>query len=154
MSTITFDDILPLYGLRLDDADVETFLTRFPEHQIGKPSDGAQYVLFKPLGFDLLFRPPSGYQGGRTKHLRVLQAVFLFGKGEAKHEEFPCPPFELEFSDDRDALAQKLGESFESSLTIGLDSLSWEKWRVEELVVHVTYNLETMTPRTFTIGPD
>jgi hypothetical protein len=154
MATIVFDDIRPLYGLRLDSSAVEAFLVRFPEHRIDKPSDGAQYVLFKPLGFDLLFIPPSGLQGGRSKHLRVLREVFLFRQGEEKHREFPQPPFGLAFSDTRDELVRKLGEPFASSLTVGLGKLSWEKWRVEDLIVHAMYHLDTMTTRTFTIGPE
>lgn len=153
MQQVTFENIRPLFGLRLDAPEMAAFLARFPDHRITKPSDGAQYVVFRPHGFDMLFRPPTGYQGGRTKNLRVLECVFLFRQGEEKHEQFPNPPFGVAFADTRDELAQKLGESFASSLTIGLEKLGWEKWRVGEFVIHAMFDRNTMTTRTFTVGP-
>jgi hypothetical protein len=154
MDRVTFEDIRPLFGLRLDAPEVTAFLARFPDHRVGKPSDGAQYVVFRSLGFDLLFRPPSGYQGGRTKHLRVLECAFLYRQGEERHDQFPDPPFGVTFADSRDELVGKLGEPFTSSLAVGLGSLAWEKWRVGEMVIHAKYDLVVMTARVFTVWPE
>jgi hypothetical protein len=154
MERVTFDEIRLLFGQRLDAPEVVAFLARYPDHRIGKPSDGAQYLVFRSQGFDLLFRPPTGYQGGRTRQLRVLECVFLYRQGEERHEEFSALPFGVAFTDTRDELVRKLGQPFASSLTIGLGSLSWEKWRVGELVMHVKYDRPSMTTRTFTVGPE
>jgi hypothetical protein len=154
MTRVTFEDVRPLFGLRLDAPEVAAFLARFPEHKVSKPNDGAQYVTFRSLGLDLLFRPPTGYQGGRTKHLRVLECAFLYRQGEERHDEFPDLPFGIAFSDTRDELVRKLGEPFTSSLAIGLGALAWEKWRVGELTVHAMYDRGSMTTRTFTVGPE
>src|SRR5262245_59157448 len=116
MASIGFDDIRPLYGLRLDTPEVGAFLRRFPDHRVRRPSDGVQDVIFRSLGFDLAFRPLTGLQGGRTKHLRVLQSVFLYRKGHEKHEEFPEPPFGITFADTRDRLLEKLGEPSKTSM--------------------------------------
>jgi hypothetical protein len=145
MDRVTFQDIRPLFGLRLD--------APFPDHRVGKPRYGAQYVVFRSQGFDMLFRPPTGYQGGRTKHLRVLECVFLYRQGEGRYNEFPAPPFGVAFSDTRDGLVRKLGEPFASSMSIGLNTWSWEKWRVAGLVIHAMYDRSSMTTRTFTVGP-
>ena len=84
----------------------------------------------------------------------MLECVFLYRQDEEKHDQFPDPPFGVTFSDTRDELVGKLGEPFTSSLAVGLGALAWEKWRVDELVIHATYDRETMTTRTFTIGPE
>jgi hypothetical protein len=154
METVTFEDIRPLFGLRLDAPEMAAFLARFSDHRITKPSDGAQYVVFRSLGFDMLFRPPTGYSGGRTKHLRVLECVFLFRQGEERHQQFPTLPFGVAFTDTHEELVRKLGEPFASSLTIGLGALGWEKWLVGDLVIHAMYDRVTRTTRTFTIGPE
>jgi hypothetical protein len=157
MEVIRFDDIHPLYGLKLDSPEVVAFLERFPDHRIGRPSDGAQQIVFRSLGFDLLFRPPTGLQGGRTKHLRVLHTVFLHRKGNERHEEFPEPPFGVSFADTREWLLEKLGEPFKTSMPDGVQSWAfgrvyWDVWHVDGLAVHATYDPETWTPRLLTIS--
>src|SRR5262245_39773776 len=152
MATVTFDDIRPMFGLRLDDPKVEAFLARFPDHRIGKPNSGSQYVVFRSQGFDMHFCPRTGYQGGRSKELRVLDTVFLYRQGDERHEQFPALPFGVAYTDTRNELVRKLGKPFESSLTVGLDSLTWEKWHVGELVLHATYDPAAMTARLFTVA--
>jgi len=154
MESVSFEDIRPLFGLHLDDAPVKAFLKRFPDHRVTKPSDGVQYAIFRSLGFDLLFRPPAGPQGGPSKKLRVLMTVFLYRAGEEKHQEFREPPFGIKFTDPRDALVQKLGEPFATSLMVNVTPLAWEKWRVGDLTVHSMYDRSSMTTRTFSIGPE
>ena len=152
MNEIIFEDIAPLFGQRIDTPDVAAFLAKYPEHRITKPSDGAQYFLFKPLGFDLLFRPRTGLQGGRSSHLRILICVFLYREGKDKHKQFPAPPFDLAFADHRDTLLAKLGQPFASSEKDKYDQLGWEKWRVGEWKVHATYDPAAMTTQVFTIS--
>jgi hypothetical protein len=158
MATISFDEIRPLFGLRLDMPEVSAFLGRSPDHRIGRPSNGVQDVIFRSLGFDLSFRPLTGMQGSRTKHLRVLWSVFLYRKGHDKHEEFPEPPFGITFDDTRDRLLEKLGEPSRTSMPDGVLSpffgrVYWDLWHVDGLAVHATYDAETWTPRLLTISP-
>ncbi len=153
MQHVTFDDIRPLFELPLDAPEVAAFLARFPEHRISKPSDGAQYVVFRPHGFDLLFRPPAGSRAGRGGQRRGLACAVLFRQGEERHEQFPDPPFGVAFTDRHDELVAELGEPFASSLTIGLGALGLETWRVGAFVIHAMYDRVSMTTRTFTIGP-
>lgn len=157
MALIKFDDIRPLYGLRLDTPEVAVFLKRFPDHRVGRASDGIQDIIFRSLGFDLSFRLLTGLQGGRTKHLRVLQSVFLHRKGDEEHEEFPEPPFSLSFRDTRESLLQKVGEPLKTSMPDGVLSsvfgrVYWDAWHVEGLAVHATYDPETWTPRLLSIS--
>ena len=147
-----FDKIKTLYRRRIDDPEVAAFLSQYPQHVVRKPSDGQQYVLFKGHGFDLLFQPLPGRQGGRTAHLRVLTTVFLFREGDEGHRPFPQPPFGVRFGDGRDTLTGKLGESFQSSLTKGQPELWWEKWRVDGLTLHVRYDLPSLTAKTFSLS--
>lgn len=152
MDEITFEDIAPLFGQRIDTPDVIAFLAKYPEHRITKPSDGAQYVIFKSPGFDLLFRPLTGLQGGRSSHVRVLICVFLYREGKDKHKQFPHPPFEIAFADQRDALLTKLGEPVAVSDKDEHGNPGWEKWHVSEWEVHTMYDRTTMTTQVFTIS--
>ncbi len=152
MSEVTFEDIAPLFGQRIDTPDVIAFLAKYPEHRTTKPSDGAQYVIFKSLGFDLLFQPLTGLQGGRSSHLRVLICVFLYREGKDKHKEFSCPPFGIAFAEHRDTLLAKLGQPFAASDKDEQDQPGWEKWRVGEWEVHAMYDRAAMTTQLFTIS--
>jgi hypothetical protein len=157
MASITFKDIRPLYGLRLDTPEVAAFLDRFPDHRIGRASEGIQDVIFRSLGFDLQFRPLTGLQGGQTKHLRVLHSAFLYSNGQERHDEFPKPPFRIAFRDSREMLLQKLGEPFKTSMPDGvlssfLGRIYWDKWHVEEFAVHATYDPVNWIPRLLTIS--
>jgi hypothetical protein len=150
MPAVRYADIRPLFGLRLDDPAVAAFLARFPDHKVGKPSDGAQYVVARPLGFDLMFRPPTGYQGGRTKHLRVLVAAFLFREGKEKHRQFPDPPHGLTFADTRDVILRKLGPPAGPQRNPG-DPILADFWDMDGLRFHADYDRSTMTPQLLTL---
>jgi hypothetical protein len=158
MASIGFDQIRPLFGMKLDSPEVTAFFKRFPEHIVGRPSDGVQDVLFRPLGFDLSFRPLTGLQGGHTKHLRVLTAVFLHREGNERHEQFSRPPFGISFEDSPRILVEKLAEPFKTSMPGGVrtsffGTVYWDLWHVDGLAVHATYDAETWTPRVFAISP-
>ncbi|HET6574541.1 MAG TPA: hypothetical protein VFG68_13115 [Fimbriiglobus sp.] len=140
MDRVTFEDIRPLFGLRLDAPEVAAFLAR--------------YVVFRLLRFDLLFRPPAGYECGRTKHLPVLECAFLYRQGRRGTTSSRSRRSGVAFADSRDELVGKLGKPFTSSLAVGLGSLAWEKWRAGEMVIHAMYDRETMTTRVFTLGPE
>ena len=158
MASVKFEDIRALYGLRLDAPEVTAFLARYPDHRIGRPSDGVQQVDFRSLGFDLSFMPRTGMQGGRTKELRVLDTVFLHRKGHERYEGFAEPPFGISFADTREILIQKLGEPSGTSMPDGVKvspfgTVYWDRWHVEDLAVHVTYDSVARTPSLISISP-
>jgi hypothetical protein len=151
MQRVTFEDFRPLFGLRIDAAEVAAFLEGLPDHRITRPSDGYQYVVCRRLGFDLLFRSPTGYQGGRTEHLRVLECAFLFRRGEDRHKEYADLPFGLAFTDSHADLVGKLGEPFLTSFDRGQESLTWANWRIDGFTVQAKYDPEAGTVRQFAV---
>ena len=56
------------------------------------------------LGFDLLFEPLTGLQGGKTADLRLLVAILLYPEGEEKHKEFKDLPYKMDFHLKRDEI--------------------------------------------------
>jgi hypothetical protein len=87
----------------------------------------------------------------------VLHSVFLYRNGQERHDEFPEPPFNVTFLDTREMLLQKLGESSKTSMPDGrlssfLGRVYWDRWNVEELAFHATYDPEDWTPRLLTIS--
>jgi|GEM_PF-3572705 hypothetical protein len=158
MPVLTFSEIRPLFGHRIDSPEVTAFLDRFPEHRVRKPRDGDQYVVFRSLGFDFLFRPPDGPRGGPSKHLRVLAAVFLYGEGAEGHAAFPAPPFGLTFNAGHDDLIGELGEPIKTTMPDGvlapiLGRKYWDLWCVEGLSVHGNYDPDTKLLNLITISP-
>src|SRR6478752_4444480 len=108
MVPVTFDEIRPLFGLRIDAPDVLAFFKRSPEHTKRKPYQGDQYVIFKSLGFDLLFRSPG----------------------------FASPPFGIDFADPHDRLVKQLGQPPRSNMPGGVNDsilcwLLWDRWEID-----------------------
>ncbi len=152
MTAIHFEEIRPLFGLHIEAPEVLALLEEYPDHRITKPSDGDQYVLFRSLGFDLLFRPRAGLSGSRTKNSRVLTCIFLYREGKDRHREFVHPPFGIAFSDHRDVLLTKLGKPFAASDYDECGLPGWEKWNCDGCTVHTMYDRATMTTQVFSIG--
>lgn len=156
MSTITFDEIRPLFGLRIDEHDVIAFLDRFPKHTIRKPYEGDQYVFFKSLGFDLLFRSPGFTEGSRRRPPRVLVSAFLYRKGEEEHNAFASPPFGLTFADSHERIVEKLGLPSHSNMPEGVNDsilgwLMWDRWERDGFQIHCAYEKPTGALKTITI---
>ena len=150
--TISFDEISPLFGLSIESPEVVMFLDSHRDHRIGKPSDGDQYVTFKSLGFDMLFRQPPTAAGRSGPKTRVLRTVFLYREGQDKHAAFADPPFGIAFADSRDDLLAKLGQPYRRSDLDAQGNPGWEKWRIDDLTLHTMYDRPTMTTKVFSIG--
>jgi hypothetical protein len=98
--------IVALLGCSYDDPDLQALLARCPPHKLGKPSDGSQYAVSKPGGFDLLFEDADPERGHRQA--RVLRGAFLFNAGADGHHGFAGDlPFAFTFADSRAALIAK-----------------------------------------------
>src|SRR5688572_28212119 len=110
MADAVLAELRGLFGQAIDSPAVTSFLAKYPGHKAQKPSDGKQYVVAKRSGFDLLFDLPDGsYSGGRTAHLRVLNAVFLNSDAVPRYEPFAGLPLGLSFADGHEELVAKLG---------------------------------------------
>lgn len=153
----TFAEIEALFHKKLDSPEVTAFLQKYPDHVIGKPNSGSQHVKFKSLGFELLFRPLTGAQGGPSKHLRVLICVFLFRAGHEKYQQFASPPCGISFQDNAADLDKRLGPPQTTSLPNGVKSLLgvsyWSHWEHENrLEVHADFDPQDMTVQQLTIS--
>ena len=151
MTTITFDEILALFGRTIEETEVTQFLSKYPDHRITKPSDGDQDVIFKNLGFDLLFKQVSSTQGRRGARTRPLLCVFLYREGQDRHREFPSLPFHITFQDTRDQLIEKLGQPYRVSDRDEQGRPGWEKWLIEEVTLHTMYDRATMMSKVITV---
>lgn len=150
--TLSFDEIAPLFGLPIDAPEAALFLERHGDHKIGKPSDGDQYVVFKSLGFDMLFRQPP-VAGRRTgPKSRLLRTVTLYREGQDGHAAFADPPFGIAFADTRAELLAKLGEPYRRSDLDAQGNPAWEKWRIEDWTLHAMYERASMTTKVFSLG--
>jgi hypothetical protein len=147
---VTFAELTALFGKPIDDPAVVDILAKC-RHKRDRADMGRQYVVSKEHGFDLMFAEPDGPRRGGKK-VRVLTTLFLHREGNEGHKEFPDPPFGVRFADDRDALVEKLGEAADSSLARGQESLWWELWRVEDLMLHASYDADRR-PRMFCVEP-
>lgn len=153
----SFAEIAALFHKKLDSPEVTAFLQRYPDHRIGKPNSGSQHVNFKSLGFELLFRPLTGAQGGPSKHLRVLICAFLFRAGHEKYQQFANPPFGISFQDTAADLEKRLGPPQATSLPNGarfmLEVSFWSCWELEDrLSVHAEFDPQEMTIQQLTIS--
>ncbi len=152
MNEKLFEELFPLFGLPMDSPEVSALLERYPDHRITKPSDGDQYVIFKSLGFDLLFRANQGQLGNKKKPRRLLARIFLFCEGKERHNAFAVPPYGIAFSDHRETLWSKLGEPFASSDKDERGLPGWGKWHIGEVTIHTMYERTSMTSQVFTLG--
>ncbi|MBB1372371.1 hypothetical protein [Pseudoalteromonas sp. SR45-4] len=101
-------ELIELFGKNIDSNEVNDFLKKYPSFKIDRPDCGTQYVESKEEGVDLLFEPDDGAQGGKTKHLRNCQSIFLYSQGMDDHEQYSGKiPLGFIFSDSRQALINK-----------------------------------------------
>ena len=151
-----FAEIKTLYRQPLDSQDAERFLKKYPEHRIGKPNTGSQHVIFRSLGIELLYRPLTGPQGGPSKRVRVLIAVFLYRGGHDKFQEFAQPPFGITFRDTAAALSERLGPPAWTNLPQGVKSILGmnygSRWDIDGLDVHADFDPADLTVQMLTIG--
>jgi len=100
------DELSLCFGLALDAPQVTALLNTQAPYRADKPSDGCQYVISKPGGFDLLFKDAEQVAGKRAH--RVLIAAFLYADGADKHRAFASElPYGFAITDTRAALLAK-----------------------------------------------
>lgn len=101
-------ELFRLFGKLIDSDEVNEFFENHPTFKIEKPDCGTQYVVSNNNGLDLLFEPDDGAQGGKTKHLRKCQSMFLYSEGKDGHQEYSGDiPLGFKFSDTRLELLEK-----------------------------------------------
>ena len=151
---IAFKKLRPLFGLRLDSPKVVQFLADHPGHTIGRPYVGDQYVAFKASGLSFLFRAfPMVGEAQKSKHLRVLNTVFLYREGQDGYRGFRRPPFKIHWTDTRASMVAKLGPPPETSPP-SKPQLLWAAWRIEDFRVHAMFQPgdETLMALSATLG--
>ena len=101
-------ELFEIFGELIDSEIVQSFLKKYPSFKEEKPESGRQYIISKELGIDLIFEPDEGIQGGKTKHLRKCQSVFLYKQGKDGHEQYKgFIPYSFDFADSRNELIKK-----------------------------------------------
>lgn len=146
-------ELRELFGKPIDSAEVKAFLAKYPNHKIGKPSDGRQYVTAPKHGFEMCFGLPDGsYSGGRTAHLRVLNCIWLNSDAKPKTTSFADLPLGLSFNEGYEQHVAKLGEPV-SSRVLDTGAMYVARWVVEGVEVSVEYN-RTDVPKVvaYTLG--
>ena len=107
-----FDQLCQLFGRPVEDAAVQRLLSSMPPHTLDKPSDGAQYLICKPGGIDLLFKDEVN-RGSGKKQSRLLKAFYVYNEDADEHCRCDIAlPFEFLLSDSRDdliAIAPRVG---------------------------------------------
>lgn len=101
-------ELFNLFGKLIGSYEVNEFFENNSSFKIGKPVYGTQYVTSKSNGVDLLFKPDDGAQGGKTKHLRKCQSMFLYSQGQDNHQKYSGEiPFNFSLDDTRQQLIEK-----------------------------------------------
>ncbi|AMV25695.1 hypothetical protein VT84_14960 [Gemmata sp. SH-PL17] len=151
MSDAKFEEWRELFGKAIDAPEVVTFLAKYPEHKIDKPSDGRQHVVAKKHGLELVFGLPDGsHAGGGSARQRVLITAFLNSEAVPKFKSFADLPLGLTFSDGHDELTAKLGAP-ERVWTADGGAVRSARWRVGDLLLDADYRADQSGTRVFTL---
>ncbi|MDH4992098.1 hypothetical protein QEZ48_14860 [Aquamicrobium lusatiense] len=153
---MAIDALLHLFGRRYDDPEVVQALAALPPHKAERPSDGAQYIVSKDGGFDLLFED-SETRGAGNRQNRTLTAIFLFNEGVDGHSRFDgAIPLGFAFEDRRAGLiAKSLPERTwvigEGRVDVNHFAPDHDSWIMGDLSLSADYGRDGSSIRYFTI---
>ena len=139
-------ELFELFGKNIDSDEVVNFLEKYQSFKVGKPDNGSQYVASKKEGVALLFEPDDGAQGGKTKHLRNCQTIFLYSKGKDGHEQFSGEiPLGFNFSDSRQILLSKsiperTWKIGQGQVAIDFSNPSHDRWCIGDKTISAHYS--------------
>jgi len=142
-------ELFDLFGKLIDSGEVNDFFEANPSFKIERPDCGSQYVISNNNGVDLLFEPDDGVQGGKTKHLRKCQSMFLYSEGKDGHEEYKGEiPLGFKFSDTRKDLIKKSIPQRTWKIGQGEDDVDFpnpnhDRWELEEFFISAHYSKKT-----------
>lgn len=142
-------ELFELFGKNIDSQEVRSFLEKYQSIKVGSLDSGRQYVESKKGGVDLLFEPDDGPQGGKTKHLRNCQAIFLYAQGKDGHEKFPGElPMGFNFSDSRaDLLSKGVPERTwkigQGEVDVTFPNPSHDRWDLGDKLISAHYSKKT-----------
>lgn len=148
--------LLRLFGRRYDDPEVVKALAALSPHKAERPSDGAQYIVSKGGGFDLLFEDLET-RGAGNRQDRTLAAIFLFNEAVEGHNRFAGDvPMGFTFEDGRAGLVAKsppertwvIGEG---RVDVGHPSPDHDRWQLGDLFLSADYDKDGSSIRYFTI---
>lgn len=152
------DEMIELLGCHIESEPVKDFFARYPSFKLQRPESGAQYAISNELGIDILFMPDDGYQGGKTKHLRSCQNIFLYATGVEGHVQFGGTiPFGFSFDATRAALIEKkrpqrTWKIGQGEVPIDFPNPSHDKWELENCTISAHYNSSSGAIKYFVFG--
>jgi len=142
-------ELFALFGKNIDSDSVNHFLKKNLSFKVGKPDCGTQYVESKEEGADLLFEPDDGAQGGKTKHLRNCQSIFLYSQGKDDHEQYKGEiPLGFNFSDSRKILLNKstperTWKIGQGEVAVDFPNPSHDRWDLGDKLISAHYCKKT-----------
>ena len=141
--------LFKLFGKLIDSDEVNEFLRENSSFKVERPDSGTQYVISSGEGVDLLFQPDDGAQGGKTKHLRKCQSIFLYSQGKDDHEQFSGNiPLGFFFSDSRQKLIEKCipqrtWKIGQGEVNVNFPNPSHDRWEVDGKLMSAHYSKKT-----------
>ena len=146
---MTEKELFKMFGKLVDSEEVNAFFEKYSSFKLDRPESGRQYAISKELGIDLLFEPDDGMQGGKTKHLRKCQNIFLYSQDKDGHQQYNgFIPFSFEFRDTRKQLLEK--EKPERTWKVGEGEVeqshhnpSHDRWIYNNRYVSANYSKKT-----------
>ncbi len=151
-------DLLDLFGKRYDDPTVTQALASMPEHKADKPSDGAQYILSKKGGFEMLFEDPVN-RGAGNRQNRTLKAIFFYNEGVQGYARFRGEvPFGFSLDAQRPGLiGRQLPDRTwvigEGRVPVDHPAPDHDQWAFDGLTISAHYDDDGTTVRYFLVQP-
>ncbi|MTI97986.1 MAG: hypothetical protein FH752_05125 [Marinobacter adhaerens] len=152
-------ELFELFGKNIDSQEVHSFLEKHPSFKVGDPDYGRQYLESKSDGVDLLFEPDDGPQGGKTKHLRNCQTIFLYAQGKDEHEKFQGEvPLGFSFSDSRADLINKAAPERtwkigQGEVDVTFSNPNHDRWDLGDKLISAHYSKKTGSIMYFIVTP-
>ena len=153
-----FDQLCQLFGRPVEDDAVQRLLTSMPPYTLDRPSDGAQYLICKSGGIDLLFKDDVN-RGSGKKQSRLLKAFYAYNEDADGHARCDIAlPFAFSLSDSReDLLAKRLPNStwdFDAGdVPVKFIYPAFDMWLLDGFEVSAHYYERTTAVHSFQVQP-